>query len=724
MHKYLQHQLQQCFAGKALKDLPEELQAFIQAVNTAYEHADRDHAAAKQHSERQAGQIHALEKQINRLSFEAEKKQQREKRYEAAIKASESVLFDWNLNTRQCVYSGSTEEILGYATDDLNGHVHKLFRLAHPDDRKRIWDESKQLRSRKNHTDIEFRIKHKDGTYIDVQVSGRTLIDPLDGSYHSLGVVRDITERKQAADEVRRQKERAESYLAIAGTIIVAIDTNAKIILINRKGCETLGYKEEELIGKNWIDTVVPERTRTIHKKIFKRFIEGELNLLDNFENRIITKDGTLLNFNWHNSVLHDAAGNIVATLSSGEDITERKRLEESLVSAKEQADAANLAKSNFLATMSHEIRTPLNAILGMGDLLASGDFPEDQKKYVRVLQRNGRILLDLVNDILDFSRIESGRIELESVPFDLKELTTELIDAFMPQAEEKAIDLSLGIDEHIDPRRVGDPNRLRQMLINLIANAIKFTPHGYIRLTITPGEGEDQLLIDVSDTGIGIPRAQIENIFDAFSQADSSTTREYGGSGLGLSICKQFALLMDGDISVESTLGEGSVFHLRLELPIDASSLAEAENPDLAQTKLIYSSRLSGRHDKFRLLLAEDATDNIFVITTFLKEADVDIDVAENGAVAFERFTQNDYDLVLMDMQMPVMDGISSTRLIRQWEQDNHRNSTPILALTAHALSDDREKALQAGCDDHLLKPISRERLLKTIEHYAHNGS
>ena len=391
-------------------------------------------------------------------------------------------------------------------------------------------------------------------------------------------------------------------------------------------------------------------------------------------------------------------------------DVTERRRDQRALRRAKEAAESASRAKSAFLATMSHEIRTPMNAILGMAELLDETALEGEQREFLRILGNAGRNLLTLLDDLLDLSRVESGRMALAEERFDVVALARETVEVLMPEAQAKGLTLKMDFQSGAAPTRRGDCKRLRQVLLNLVGNAIKFTSEGWVALRMRHEPGSDVLRFEVEDTGIGLPNHMGERIFDSFTQGDSSITREYGGSGLGLSICRRLVELMDGRIWAEEGSEGGARFLFTLRLP----TVEEGEAADDG-TPVVAAPSLPERG--LDLLVVEDAEDNRLLIRSYLKKAPGRLSFAENGEQAVEMFKAGRYDLVLMDMQMPVMDGYTATRLIRDWERIQGRVPTPVVALTAHAFEEDIQHCLDAGCDEHLSKPIKKGTLLGLLE-------
>jgi len=378
---------------------------------------------------------------------------------------------------------------------------------------------------------------------------------------------------------------------------------------------------------------------------------------------------------------------------------------------SKKAADVANLAKSRFLASMSHEIRTPMNAILGMADILWETKLTEDQERYVQVFRTAGESLLEILNDILDLSKIEAGHLELEKTGFSLGEIVDKSCSVIEPKLEQKQLGFSCNVAPDVPDQLTGDPTRLSQVLINLLGNAVKFTTRGTVCLAVerAPGrDGQITLQFSVSDTGMGIPTGKLGSIFDSFTQADSSTTREYGGTGLGLAISKQLVQMMGGRIWAESSPGKGSTFHFtaRLDTPRKPAIIHSEKKPVQAQPEL----------PKANILMLEDSKYNAFVIQTYLKNTPCRLTVVENGAAGFEEFKKGGWDLVIMDIQMPVMDGYETTRAIRDWEHRHELSPIPIVAMTAYALVGDAEKCFEAGTNRHLPKPVKKSTLFDVI--------
>lgn len=399
------------------------------------------------------------------------------------------------------------------------------------------------------------------------------------------------------------------------------------------------------------------------------------------------------------------------------------ERLSRELELKRQEAERATRAKSDFLAAMSHEIRTPLNAIIGMADVLSESSLTPEQQKCVDVFQRNGVSLLTLINDILDLAKVESGKITLETAPLDLRDVISRAMEVIEGRARAKGLDLEQTIASGVPVHLIGDSNRLRQVIINLLGNGIKFTEQGSLSVSVEPDPDDPRpgcLRFGVTDTGIGIPQDKLGRIFESFAQADSSTTRKYGGTGLGLNISKQLVELMAGRIWVESQVGSGSTFYFTVKLGVDQDQ-SERRPTEQAKSSIGELERMA---DGLRILLADDSADNRFLILSYLKGVRCSIDIAEDGEIAANKFRSGRYDVVLMDIEMPVADGYTATRAIRRYEQEAGAEPSPVLALTAHAFADMSAKSLEAGFTGHLTKPIRKATLLAALAQHARRSA
>ena len=726
----------------------------------------------------------------------------------------------------------SRQEIIGQVSDNkyAAGHIESLKTTG-------------QMRN------FEVTIATKSGTEIPVLMS--SVVVELGGELRVVTVARDITERK--AQELKLQSSEAmlrEIFDSSVDNIALTSLTNGAIIDVKKEFVRSLGIAKADLIGKRFDQLNVwqsRDRLDLFTKTLLKH------REVRNFEATFCGGNGIV--FPALVSAVAIELGGDWCSLSITRDITD-------LEAARQKALAASTAKTEFLSSMSHEIRTPMNAILGMADLMGESDLDAEQRRYLDTIISNGNALLELINGILDLARVESGRLDLEAVPFDVIELTEKVADTLAVRAHEKGIELAVRFSTMLPPMLVGDALRLRQVLVNLIGNAIKFTRRGeiVIDVALNPlGSNPGSLLFSVRDTGVGMPGDVLRNIFSAFTQADSSMTRKFGGSGLGLTIVERLVALMGGKVWVESELGVGSIFCFTAELGLppavaNANEALEDRGTELSGVRVLVvddnatirsivsemlvakgavatgaasgaegllaldaanrdrarfrsaGGRFADAHDgrfrddpadarraewkcadrhagdfrrphheaeyhggaggeslcgeagqasrtvrccvgrdgggsparaaavesrqestlngsaapmldrPLRILLADDSVDNRMLITAYLKKTRYVLDQVEDGQAALNRFMTRAYDLVLMDIQMPVLDGFGAVRKIRLWETANQHRRTPIIALTASALESDVQRSREAGCDLHVSKPVKKSTLLRAI--------
>ena len=557
----------------------------------------------------------------------------------------------------------------------------------------------------------------KDGSRFPAVVSVTALRDAQDAIIGYLLIGTDNTARKLVEAEQTKLDQRLRDQQFYTRSLIesnidalMTTDPAGIITDVNKQMEALTGCTRDELIGAPFKSYFTdPERAEAGIKLVL-----SEKKVTD-YELTACARDGKQTVVSYNATTFYDRGRTLQGVFAAARDVTERKRVEVELQQAKAVAESSSRTKSDFLASMSHEIRTPMNAIIGIADLLAKTPLSPEQNKYVQIFRRAGDNLLHLINDILDLSKVEASQLELERTGFSLNDLLEKVTEMVAVRAHEKGLALICEIAPEVPTDRVGDPTRLRQVLLNLLGNAIKFTETGEVALRVTADADSSipsALRFTISDTGIGIPAGKLGSVFERFTQADSSTTRRYGGSGLGLTISKRLVELMDGRIWVESEVGKGSMFSFAVPLEIRAGVKGRADVPVGAAPEL----PLRALH----ILLVEDSPDNRTITMAYLQETPYRVEIAENGAVACEKFQAGHYDLVLMDRQMPVMDGLTATRAIREWEQANHRPPTPIVALTAAALKGDQEQCLAAGCTAYLTKPIKQEVLLQAIKDHS----
>lgn len=502
--------------------------------------------------------------------------------------------------------------------------------------------------------------------------------------------------------------------------IILRMAPDGTVTYFNEHAAHFFGYRADEILGRHVVGTIVPAtelNTGRDLSEMINNLLANPEQFADN-ENENMTRDGRRVTIRWANQVIVDEHDRPSGVLSIGTDVTTQRQAAEALVKAKDAAEAANLAKSRFLATMSHEIRTPMNGILGMAQLLLMDDkLDKDLKDYARTIYNSGQTLLTLLNDILDLSKVEAGKMELSNVPFDPRQLIEDTSRLFSQSALEKG--LSLETDWQGPPEICfeADAKRLRQMLANLIGNAIKFTAKGFVRVEasiVAQTKEYAELEFAVTDSGIGVSQEQQAKLFLPFSQADSSTTREYGGTGLGLSIIRSLALLMEGSAGVESEPGKGSRFWFRAKVAVVQDTAERRQEPRLEETPALLAPQPLPTE---LVLLVEDHAINRQVAQSLLSKLGLNAVAAENGQLALEALQGGlRPSLILMDMQMPVMDGLTATRQIRAWESANGQRRLPIVALTANAFAEDKQRCREAGMDDFLVKPVSLQALQAVV--------
>lgn len=484
-------------------------------------------------------------------------------------------------------------------------------------------------------------------------------------------------------------------------SILVVLDNHNHIIDINSAAKDVFDIRIKDFVGQSFFD-ILGEQYSNIKKHEYTQKAEEKIS--------IDSKEGRKC-FDLRIAPLFDGRNRTAGRFFILYDITALEAAIDGLEESRKAAEDANKAKSHFLATMSHEIRTPLNGIIGMTELLTSVDHSDEEKGYLQIVQNCAESLLDIINDILDFSKIEAGRMELERTGFNLRSLIDGAVNSFYHQAMEKNIDFVCSIDQAIPENLEGDPLRTRQVLVNLVGNAFKFTEKGRVEVKaeqIKCEKGQVAIRFSVTDTGIGVSEEKLSNLFKSFEQIDSSTTRKYGGTGLGLAIVKNLVGLMGGTVDVESKPDEGSRFTFIIPFKI-SDNIIPKENT-------VSEFDFSGRN--ISILLAEDNKVNQSLVSKLLEKEKVKVDIAENGREVLKALEKNAYDLILMDIMMPVMDGYETTKAIRTIEE-NTGNHVPIIALTANATEEDRNLCLKAGMDDYLTKPLRSRKLYECLSRY-----
>ena len=520
----------------------------------------------------------------------------------------------------------------------------------------------------------------------------------------------DITEMVEAMDRTKRSEARLKLALEMADMHVFEMD-------LARGTLEKAGVEERFFATPQTFEDLNADNLSAVHPDhrdqvavALKRHIEGGAPF--NAEFRVNRQDREV----WAASVSQidrNDAGEMVRFTGAMQDITDRKASERALMQAKEDAEAANRAKSTFLATMSHEIRTPLNGVLGMAQAMAADELCPVQRERLDVIRQSGETLLAILNDVLDLSKIEAGKLELEEVEFDIGELAQGAHAAFTAIANKKGLSFDLTVERSARGVYRGDSTRIRQIIYNLVSNGLKFTEQGEVRVVIARAGGV--LNVKVSDTGVGIAPERVERLFQKFEQADASTTRQFGGTGLGLSICRELASLMGGAITATSEAGKGATFEVRLPIRYVGAAPAKKRSAPAA-SRAVAPVVSNGEAAALRVLAAEDNTVNQLVLKTLLHQIGVDPTVVDNGEDAVVAWETETWDLILMDVQMPRMDGPTATRRIRQLEAELGRQRTPIIALTANAMSHQVAEYAAIGMDGFVAKPIEISRLFAAM--------
>ena len=583
---------------------------------------------------------------------------------------------------------------------------------VHPDDRaqvERIW---LQVGGRSTPISLEYRfVNRQSNNVVWVTCKAKPLPTALlSSSPGFIATITEITSFKQSEEALARANTFLDSVIEnIPNMIFIKEAENLSFVRFNKAGEELLGVSRDALLGKNDYDLFPPEQAEFFINKDRAVLSSGALHLIP--EEPIDTAKNGRRFLRTRKIPLVSPHSSRQYLLGISEDITDQKIAAEEMQRAKMAAESATRLKSLFLANMSHEIRTPMNAVIGMTDLLLLSELDDKQRDYVETISSASRSLLEIIDGILDYSRIEAGKLELSPINFSPAQLARTVERIFAERCELAEIQFSSTITCNTPALLVGDDLRIRQIITNLLSNALKFTRRGgrikfamnYARDTIQHG----YLVFLVADTGIGIAPEKQSAIFDSFTQADASITREYGGTGLGLSIVKQLVTLMGGVIELQSEPGKGSTF--KCTLPLQPPQTLDATKNAAAVKDHCFNG--------LKVLLVEDNPVNQKLAKLVLERAGCEVALAENGELAVNMCERQIFQIVLMDIQMPLMDGLTATRRIREWEQQHSKQAVPIIAMTAHAMQGDRERFLESGMDDYISKPFNRENLLQKIE-------
>jgi PAS domain S-box-containing protein len=658
---------------------------------------------------------------------------------DAVIDAASLGTWDWEIQTGAVKYNRRWAQTIGYELEELDSTVATWENALFPEDLK-IANAAVEAHceGKTPFYQADFRMRHKNGSAIWAQDRGRVVeYDEKGAAKRLMGVMLDVTHQKNIEKTLEEKNDQLELIFKAARIGAWDWDIVNGTIKFNDVYLDMLGYTPDEITGtiEEWESFVHPDELDSTNAAL-DRAINGE-DAMYAEEIRMRHKDGHYVwTYDFGRVVARNDKGEALRMVGGHFDFDEKKKMEmefyamqeheRELRLARDLAEESTRAKSEFLANMSHEIRTPMNAIIGLTHLVLETELSSQQTDYIKRTEVAAQALLRIINDILDFSKIEAGKLEMEETEFVLGEILTAAKDILGEKAREKGLDFGIALPPNVPTKLLGDPVRLGQILNNLLSNAVKFTSDGGVDLIVSlrevDKENETALLeFKVKDTGIGLSREQINGLFTAFTQADTSTTRKYGGTGLGLTISKRLTEMMGGEIWCESEPGKGSTFGFtaRFKLNGPQEERETEKTPERPRTKDEEKELLKGLRGA-KILLTEDNEVNQLVASRILSNAGFKVKIAGNGFEAVKMVNEEDFDLVLMDIQMPEMDGLSATRVIRS---DPRFASLPIVAMTAHAMSGDREMSLAAGMNDHVNKPINLQELYQAILKWVQPG-
>ena len=570
---------------------------------------------------------------------------------------------------------------------------------------------------------LETKVKHLANEFRLTRVENEIATDNYFEIYSNMEKIIDERTKNLAYKSVdlMKSEEKHRTILENIEDGYYEVDLAGNLTFFNDATCRITGYPGDELMGMNNREYTDEKNASKLYREYNKIYETGIPTKKLDWE--IVKKDGTTGSLETSISLITGSGGQPIGFRGIIRDVTERKELERAILEKKRSAEEATKAKSEFLANMSHEIRTPLNGIIGMAELALDTELDDNQKNIFQTINTEAGALQDVINEILDFSKIEAGKFDIENIPFDLRATVEDVANSFSHRAEQKGLNYISFLSPNVPPRLIGDPARLRQIMVNLMGNALKFTHKGEVYFK---GELVEELAdrvkirFSIKDTGIGIPEDRQATIFEGFTQADGSTTRKYGGTGLGTTISKQLAEMMGGEIGFESEEGKGSTFWFTALFGKREENEQIPATPDLVTG---YSVAEDYRKE-IRILLVEDYPTNQQVVMRHLSRAGYQVDLAEDGSQAVKAYKRKKYNLIFMDIQMPIMDGYAATQEIRKIETRNLEQSTiqsvPIIAMTAHAVKGYRERCLKAGMDDYIPKPVKRKELLAIAEKWT----
>jgi PAS domain S-box-containing protein len=657
-----------------------------------------------------------LSKQLKVLNESIDqRKHQESSRNQSIIEGTEVGTWDWNIQTEKLVINERWAQLLGYTLEELHPiGVTMWENTVHPEDLAPTEKKWKQhIRGEINYYDVQFRQRHKNGEWRWINARGKILEWNSNGEpLRMYGIHMDITERKHAELSLNKSRSMLRYVLDTIPARVFWKDRNSIFLGCNLLLAEDLGQQSpDHLIGKSDYDFFSQEKAERFRADDQQVMRTGIKKIA--YEEQLYRQDGKVIWLLTSKIPLLDPNGTIMGILGTYEDITERKKTEQELIKAKETAEAANKAKDEFLAVMSHEMRTPLNPILGFADLLLDNCKSEPEKTYLQTIISSGNRQLSLIDDILHYMRIRTGRVTPNIEAFNLVELCETILHDMRPNARSLELELKSQISEELLSGVVtveSDIQMLRRILENLLNNALKYTEEGSITLGIRQETASPIPIfhLTVQDTGIGIAESQQQQLFDPFSQADSSYTRQHEGVGLGLAICKKLTKLLNGEIIVESIPKQGSTFTVSLPL----KTVVPPSQPHTPRDPA--SKNRNQFTQRYKILLVDDQADNILIAKAFVESFNAHTRTATNGKEAIAICQQENFDLILMDLAMPQMSGIEACQWIRAHESANQ--STPIVAMTANVNRNTREECYKAGMNAYISKPINSKEFFKTL--------
>jgi PAS domain S-box-containing protein len=711
MHRLLKRQVRKYLSAED----ESKFKDFLKAVDEAYVDYDTDLKQTENILENCSIELFTLNNDLRKIVVNKTKEvKETSSKMETIVNNISEVIFQTNFSGEWLYLNPAWSKITGFTIEkSINTNA---FEFMHPNDMESCKLKLESLiKGETNIIFIELRVVTISGSYKWCEATIRITRDS-DGKRNGFtGTLKDITSRKKLEEEKNKTEEKFKLIFE-KSSVAYLIIKESRFIECNQACLDLYGVREREnFIGK-YVKDFSPEYQpdgELSFDKAKERIEECKINGYSKFDWMHIRKNGTEFPVEVALNTVPLMNGNVLFVALN--DLSERKRVEQELIIAKEKAEEATSVKAQFLSTMSHEIRTPMNAVIGVTHLLSEDNPREDQIQNINILKLSADNLMTLINDVLDFSKIEAGRVNIESVDFNFRSLVNNIASGFEIKSREKGLEFIVDIDPKIPSNLIGDPTRISQVLNNLCGNAVKFTDSGNVKVVVSYQEKYDdkvKLEFEIKDTGVGIPEDKQDQIFQSFSQADSNTTRLYGGTGLGLTISKKLIEIMGGCINVKSDLEFGTTFSFDLSLTISHKSKPKL---DLSIDSYQNVDKIKGLH----ILLAEDNEMNILILKQFLKKWKITYEIAMNGQVAVEKVQSGNFDMVLMDLQMPILDGYQATQSIRSLSDDKFRE-IPIIAITASTFNEIRKRVLDAGMNDFVSKPIKPDDLFQKIEKYV----